>query len=281
MVVSSPSIASQDLEGRIALSGDRAAVDVEIRRLKERAALEKAKALTDTGSITRKASDLTEEHVTAIVRDRFTRESHELRLERIELKKTSGQKGKLRHRPSLLGAKTPWPVHEVLSEGEQTARGLAGFFTEAHFDDTKSALVLDDPVTSLDHVRRARVARRLVEFAKDRQVVVFTHDLTFVGDLRSSAESEQVKFTERAVERRGGQDPGVLANSHPWKAQDVARRLGELEPDLARIKRERTNWNAEEYEKECAEWAGKLSETWERIINLEVVYQVSTAELRR
>jgi wobble nucleotide-excising tRNase len=39
----------------------------------------------------------------------------------------------------------PKPVAQVLSEGEQTALGLAGYFTEAHFDDSKSALVLDDP----------------------------------------------------------------------------------------------------------------------------------------
>jgi hypothetical protein len=221
--------------------------------------------------------------VTALVRDRFTRESDRLQLERIELKKTGGQKGKLRHRPSLLGAKVAKPVEQVLSEGEQTALGLAGYFTEAHFDASRSALVLDDPVTSLDHRRRAHVARRLAELAADRQVIVFTHDLAFVGDLRRAAAERSVEFTERSVERRGDNVPGVCTDRHPWKAKDVARRLGDLDAELARLNRERAGWDQAEYEKECSDWAGKLSETWERIVNLEIVSLVvdpGTSEVR-
>ncbi|MGH9323997.1 MAG: AAA family ATPase, partial [Vicinamibacteria bacterium] len=264
----------QDLESRLALRDHRADVTAEIRRLAERESIEEAKRLTDTTGITRKASELTETYVTSLVRDRFTRESDRLRLERIELKRTGGQKGKLRHRPALLGARDPKPIEQVLSEGEQTALGLAGFFTEAFFDETKSALVLDDPVTSLDHVRRFQVAKRLAQFAADRQVIVFTHDVTFVGDLRRAADEEQVAFTERGVERRGDKVPGVCTDHHPWKAKDVGSRFQELEQQLARIKRDRTSWSQEEYETECSDWAGKLSETWERLINLEIVYSV-------
>ncbi len=150
-----------ELEGRLALGKHRADLTTEIKRWAEEEKLDSAKRHTDTTGITRKSTELAEAHVTNIVRDRFTRESDRLYLERIELKKTGGQKGKLRHRPSLLGAKNPRPVKQVLSEGEQTALGLAGYFTEAHFDESKSALVLDDPVTSLDHIRRSRVADRL------------------------------------------------------------------------------------------------------------------------
>jgi wobble nucleotide-excising tRNase len=90
-----------------------------------------------------------------------------------------------------------------LSEGEQNALGLSGFFTEAVFDPSKSAIIFDDPVTSLDHVRRDKVAERLAQLAQDRQVVVFTHDVAFTGDLAAAAESEGVALIERAVERRG------------------------------------------------------------------------------
>jgi len=74
-------------------------------------------------------------------------------------------KGRLLHRPALLGAARSAAVNKVLSEGEQTALGLSGFLTEVVFDGTRSAVVLDDPVTSLDHERRSLVARRLVELA--------------------------------------------------------------------------------------------------------------------
>jgi len=272
-----------DLEARIAIGRQRGEVEAEIRRLAEREKLEEAKRLTDTTGITRKASELTDAHVTSLVRDRFTRESERLHLDRIELKKTGGQKGKLRHRPSLLGAKIPRPVQQVLSEGEQTALGLAGYLTEAYFDDSKSALVLDDPVTSLDHIRRGQVASRLAQFATDRQVVVFTHDVAFVVDLRLAADQQQVSFTERSIERSGAKTPGLLTDQHPWKAKDVPRRFNELEQELARIKRERANWNQDTYVKESADWAGRLSETWERLINLEIVYMVvdpGTSEVR-
>jgi energy-coupling factor transporter ATP-binding protein EcfA2 len=261
-----------NLEGRITLSRHRGDITAEIKRLAEKTKLDDSKRLVDTTGITRKSTELTEAHVTTVIRDRFIRESDRLCLERIELRKTGGQKGKLRHRPSLLGAKTSRPVDQVLSEGEQTALGLAGFFTEAHFDDSKSALVLDDPVTSLDHIRRSRVANRLAELAVDRQVIVFTHDLTFVGDLAVAAAKTQVGLAERCIERRGGKTPGMTTEKHPWKAKDVGRRFNELEQYLAVLKKERPNWTQDEYEKECAEWAGKLSETWERLINLEIVY---------
>jgi hypothetical protein len=263
-----------DLEARITLGKHRAEVSAEIKRLAERDKLEAAKRLTDTTGITRKSTELTDAHATSLVRDRFTRESDRLKLERIELKKTGGQKGKFRHQPSLLGAKTAKPIEEVLSEGEQTALGLAGYFTEAHFDESRSALVLDDPVSSLDHIRRPRVARRLAQFATDRQVIVFSHDVAFVGDLRQAADEEQAGFTERGVQRRGDEVPGLCTDQHPWKAKDVPRRLNELERELARIKRDRPSWRQDTYERECSDWAGKLSETWERMINLEIVYPV-------
>lgn len=283
MVLAEVTQRRNDLQSRLALLAGREAITAEISRLAERHKIEAAKHLTDTAPITRKATELTEEHVTALVRDRFTRESDRLRLERIELKRTGGHKGKYRHRPALLGAKLPQPVEEVLSEGEQTALGLAGYFTEAHFEDTKSTLVLDDPVTSLDHIRRARVARRLAEFGGNRQVIVFTHDVAFVGDLRRCADEQQVGFAERGVQRRGDNLPGLCNETHPWKAKDVGTRLQQLEQDLARIKRQRGTWDQETYEKECSDWAGKLSETWERLINLEIVYMVvdpGTSEVR-
>ncbi len=90
---------------------------------------------------------------------------------------------------------------------------------------------------------------------------MFTHDVAFVGDLRRAADEKPVDFTARGVERRGDNVPGVCTDHHPWKAKDVSRRLGDLDADLARIKRDRATWDQVEYEKECADWAGKLSET--------------------
>ena len=260
----------QELEGRIALANNRPVLTAEISRRAERAKIVQAQQAVDTGTITRKATELTRTYVNDVVKDRFTRESERLRLERITLRDAGGRKGKVRHRPAILSTTSSHPVKKILSEGEQTALGLAGYFTEAVFDESKSGMVLDDPITSLDHARRKYVARRLAEFARERQVIVFTHDVSFAGDLKQEAEHQQATFTERSIQRRGDR-PGFTTDEHPWNAKDVGTRLEHLEQELARIKRERANWTQDEYDEACASWGGKLSATWERIVSVEIV----------
>jgi energy-coupling factor transporter ATP-binding protein EcfA2 len=263
-----------ELEGRRAASAARDDIVGEVARLAERLKIEAARRQTDTSGITRKSTELARDHVTAVILDRFTRESHDLKLERVTLDHPGGKKGQLMQRPTLLAAKQDADIEAVLSEGEQTALGLAGFLTEAYFDETKSGIVLDDPVTSLDHIRRSHVATRLCDFAKDRQVTVFTHDLTFVGDIRKASEEAGVLFTERAVERHGDGSVGLCRDFHPWKAKDAKARLAHLDVELNRIKKEKTGWDTATYEREVAEWAGSLSETWELIIDMDIVNQV-------
>jgi hypothetical protein len=246
----------------------------EIERLQKREKMLKARKGTDTAAITRKSSELTRVYVTQAVGEHFTQECEVLRLGSVTLKDSGAAKGKLRNRPALLGASKSISVRSVLSEGEQTALGLAGFFTETFFDGTRSAVVLDDPITSLDHERRALVAKRIVEQAKDRQVIVFTHDASFVGDLMRCAEDASVPVSDRWVYRQNG-SAGLCAEKHPWKVKDVAQRVNTLKEELARIKRNEAAMDAEAYDEACAAWAGKLSEAWERAISVEIVGQVT------
>lgn len=260
-----------EMESRRALAQVRDVVRAERDRLRERAALESARRDTGTTAITRQSTELTRTYVTSNVNDRFSRESDRLGVERVALTDAGGHKGQLRHKPTFLGATVRADLPNVLSEGEQTALGLAGFFTEAHFDESRSALVLDDPVTSLDHLRRDKVARRLAALARDRQVIVFTHDSAFVTELRIAAGTEDVTLAERTVARRpADQAPGICSDQHPWAVKDTKQRLDSLRTDLARIKREQQDWDAETYENNCALFAGRLSETWERVISMEI-----------
>ncbi|MGE3328590.1 MAG: hypothetical protein AB7N61_24625 [Acidimicrobiia bacterium] len=93
-----------ELQANLALAAAKDALADEVARLATRHQIEEAKRTTDTTHITRKASDLTRDHVTRDVRDRFTRESERLRLRRITLDDGGAVKGKLLHRPALLGA---------------------------------------------------------------------------------------------------------------------------------------------------------------------------------
>lgn len=261
----------RDLSARIALTGAKEVLVAERDRLLNRRRLEEARRQTTTTGITTKVSDLTRKYVTVAVQDQFSRESDRLRVERVTLQDKKGRQGALLHKPDFIGATLTAELPQVLSEGEQTALGLAGFFTEAHFDQSRSTLVLDDPVTSLDHERRGRVAERLVALAKERQVVVFTHDATFAAEVRRYASEEDVGFTTRTIERgRPDQQPGACREDHPWTVKDAQTRLGWLKQDLVRIRKNMSDWDPETYDREVAMWAGQLSETWERFISQDI-----------
>lgn len=251
----------------------RPAIVKEIARLKEREALEAAKSAAATTGITKKILELSEESITEVVRDSFTRETERLRLERVTIARTRADKGALLHQPKLVGARQQVTLPRVFSEGERTALGLAAFFTEAHLDGSKSALILDDPVTSLDHVRRGLVASRLASLAESRQIILFTHDVAFVADLKREASAKGVLVAERSVtrSRAGERKPGTCTTKHPWKARDVPARLDELRQELGQITREATTWDEKQYDDAVAVWAGNLSETWERIFSQEIV----------
>lgn len=98
----------------------------------------------------------------------------------------------------------------VLSEGEQTAAALADFLTEVELGGACAGVVFDDPVTSMDHVRKESIARRLVDEASRRQVIVFTHDILFTNYLATAAEEAGVPFAGRTVWRDDADAPGAI-----------------------------------------------------------------------
>ncbi len=265
--------ARSKLEGGIALGENKVMIEAEVLRLQRRSKIEEAKKAVDTGAITRKASEITRAHVTQPVLAFFLAQCESFHVGRVTLRDEKGEKGKLRHRPGLDGALRKAEIADVLSEGEKTALAISGFLTELEFDDSASSVVLDDPVTSLDHTRRALVAQRLAEVAKQRPVIVFTHELVFVGDLMSRAKQVGVDVAKRWVQRRGD-NVGMSVEDFPWSAKDVAARIGDLTELLARITRDRSSLDQAEYDEQCAGWGGKLSETWERAVSMEIIYEV-------
>ena len=263
-----------ELRARSELATVEKNLEQAVSNLKERAKIETAKRQTITTGITQKATDLTTTYVTALARNQFTRETERLDLQRITLNPVRGRNtSTLEHQPELLGANVRVRVSDVFSEGEQTALGLAGFLTEVHLDESKSAVVFDDPVSSLDAGRRSKVAKRLMDLAAERQVIVFTHEITFVNELLRQAEDYSQVVTPRSIQRSGDR-PGKVSDKFPWQAQDIPQRMHELEVDLARMKNERAGMDEDEYTKQVRSWAGNLSETWERALNLEIVNQV-------
>jgi energy-coupling factor transporter ATP-binding protein EcfA2 len=264
-----------ELQDAKTLSEARVAIETEVARLAQRRKIEDVRRLAATNSVTTKRGELTETYVTQEVRDRFTRETERLELRRVTLNRTGrGRDSALEHQPSLLGSRRNADIDEVLSEGEQTALGLAGFLTEVELDASLSSVVFDDPVSSLDAGRRSKVAKRLVELASQRQVIVFTHEITFVHALNQEAKKTSVGVTTRSIQRIGGAQPGLVSNQLPWAARDIPQRIDKLEAELAQLKRERDNLTDDDYAERTARIAGQLSETLERAVNLHIVNEL-------
>ena len=99
---------------------------------------------------------------------------------------------------------------QVLSEGEQTAAALADFLTEVELNGACLGVVFDDPVTSMDHMRKEAIAQRLADEATRRQVIVFTHDIMFTNYLAAAAAGKGVDFAGRTVWRGEAEEPGVV-----------------------------------------------------------------------
>lgn len=136
---------------------------------------------------------------------------------------------------------------EILSEGEKRAVSLADFLTEVEIDPGCSSVVLDDPVTSFDLNWRKKFAQVLAKESKKRQIIIFTHELTFLSHLVEVAEKEGVEIMCHWIQR-GWSDglPGYVSPDNspaldrfyrkPTKAQQLFER-SKTEPDFSERER--------------------------------------------
>jgi len=158
-----------------------------------------------------------------------------------------------------------WTPSQILSEGEQHAISLADFLTEAQMGFKNKGIIIDDPVNSLDHIRRQTIAERLVKESEVRQVIVFTHDITFLLALQTLAEEGKVDCFVTTI-RKIGNTPGVISNSLPWIASNVKERVKKLNEALPYLKKWESGTDPDYYNEEAKKWCGLLRETWERSI---------------
>ena len=100
---------------------------------------------------------------------------------------------------------------KILSEGEQRVVAIADFLTEVALNPANTGIILDDPVTSLDHQFRKLIAKRLIEESKKRQVIIFTHDLVFLTMLVDIADKEKVEISKHWIERDSEGRPGQIS----------------------------------------------------------------------
>ena len=227
-----------ELQDRQWLSGVKDDVLAEIERLKSLSALEMALKDTRPNVITQKNTVLSEALITDRLRSRFAQEIDHLNLAglAIELTQARSQHGISRFRVSLIEGRSD-NAGDILSEGEYRCVALAGFMAELATNDSGSGIIFDDPVSSLDHLHREAIAKRLAEEGRQRQVIVFTHDLPFLFMLRNACTqvddpSEKTEVALRHVQKRQN-TPGHCRNEAPEKAQDATSRLKTMRKHLS------------------------------------------------
>ncbi len=156
-------------------------------------------------------------------------------------------------------------VGNVLSDGEQRALALAFFLAEIAVSEQKSAIVFDDPVSSLDHQRRTYIARRLVEESSKRQVIVFTHDFSFVYLLQEAAEQAGRELHGQTLQRANGHI-GVVSDELPTKTISPSRRRKDLRRRLEKVLRPMYEAEDPIYEREADTWTADLRKAYDQLI---------------
>ena len=126
------------------------------------------------------------------------------------------------HKLRLRQAQQTVPTRDILSEGEFRIVSIALFLADVAADCGSTAFIFDDPISSLDQFFEEKVAERLAELAKSRQVIVFTHRLSLMSALEGSAKKAEMTSRVIALERQpwGTGEPGEipLAAQKPRKA---------------------------------------------------------------
>lgn len=253
-----------ELRARKLLAQHEPLVMKEIERKKKIAAYGLCINDTTTNSITQKSTAITKIAVSQKLKQCFADELTNLafRHVEVELKEAGGAEGVLYHK--LILTRAPGvELPKVVSEGEQRCLSIAAFFAELSTAEDPSGIVFDDPVSSLDYRWREGVAQRLVQEAKSRQVIVFTHDVVFLLLLKQFAEKHGVAQLDQHV-RQLSKGAGVCTEDLPWVAMSVRKKIGYLKKESQTAERLFSDGHQDAYEKEAKYLYGLLREAWER-----------------
>jgi ABC-type dipeptide/oligopeptide/nickel transport system ATPase subunit len=252
-----------ELKARKQLSENLKLVVDHIAAIKSAGLAQKAADDIKTNSISLKAKEL---H-TSFITDAFNRRVKDymssvgLRRAKVAIGERS-ERGKVLCSIAVKGAKHQVAPESIFSEGERTAISLAFFLADLGSVLDTCGVIFDDPVTSLDHRIREGVVNALVAEAKDRQVIVFTHDLAFYCELISAATIAQVETTSNHVESFSS-TVGHLSTSEPRESLKVTQRYGELEK---LIKEAEQAGSPADFNRAVDRFYSQLRAAWERSV---------------
>lgn len=259
-----------ELEARLELDKYSDAITKEIENQKLLALLKLCVQQTDTTGISRKGGELTTRFLGETLKGTYADQLKQLNRKGliVELKKSHVERGvpysEIVITPEAGGNGGKYKPDEIMSESEQKVASLAGFFTELSLAPHNSAIIMDDPVTSLDEKNTARIAERIVREASKRQVIVFTHNLFFTAELINYAKKHDVLLTPRTVSK--AKFAGEVIDDLPWQALSTSKRIARLNARLQDLQTAFSKNDVATYEAGTISFYGGLRETWERAV---------------
>jgi hypothetical protein len=259
-------VAERDgLADREWLSGIEDDVIAEIGRRQEIAVLQKASKNTSTMRVTTKSGEAAEALVTNTLWSQFAKEVDRLDVAAlaIELRKEKTTQGVPLCRVSLI-KKPDARVGEVLSEGEHRCVALAGLLAEMTTD-SRSCIVFDDPVSSLDHMHREAVAKRLAAEATGLQIIVFTYNISFLFLLNEECRAAGARIAFRSI-NRGTEFAGFCEPNPPPNAQPVEKVIESMNAHLENTKIEFERGKQADWYITVRATLVQLRTTWERAV---------------
>lgn len=189
--------------------------------------LNKCLTAVRTNSITSKSTEINEQVISKELADALTNEYKKLNVSSLKVSlKPLSQRGKTNYKLVLetAGGKK---LSDILSEGEQRAIAIGSFLAEVNIGQHPGGVIFDDPMSSLDHRRREKVASRLIEEAQKRQVIIFTHDLYFLCMLQQEAQNQGVPLAARSLHKTVD-GFGVASEDLPFDGTPTKTRIGRL-----------------------------------------------------
>ncbi|MFW0853174.1 AAA family ATPase [Morganella morganii] len=250
-----------------------------IRRYKVIKSLEKIKSQCKTTSISTLSSKIYHSGVVEPLISAFNNELKFFGFDRFKIKVDSRNKSGAQQFKLSLADEDNNVVGalDVTSEGEQRCIAIASFLAEMIADSRKSAVIFDDPVNSLSHEWSSRVANRLVQESKNRQVIVLTHNIVFYKLLLEVAEKIEAQHSSIALER-SRKFAGLVKESPPWEGMTTNSRCKTLKVKLQELKKLESNddTTTTELRHKSLQFYGYLREAWERLVEEKLLNKVVT-----
>ena len=264
-----------ELKAQEILANNQEAIVARLEDLKIFNKLRVCEGVCDTVDISRKGSELRKKHITQDFEERLKNEFEHFDL--LGLPYQIEQRSERGEHYIGVGLKTSKQIRneQILSTGEFNAVAAACFLAEIGGIQGHNGIIFDDPVTSMDHIWASKFAKRLVEEAEGgRQVVVFTHNLPFYYETWLAAAKKQVPLKRHWLKKEKGIGCGVVhEDDGPWEAKPVKDRIKDLDKKYESINAIQDKQGVE-YLAAVEVFYADMRETWERLVEQELLYDV-------